>query len=148
MFDNTRKKVHNFFFNGKFAFFSEICVQHLRCYRNDLITSTVEIKTPYGPLEVVAWGLLYSIIREKLVNNLFSPEWLPFFLEICVFNNLLGPKELIVFISTVIVRIRCESSYFLTSDLSHSIIREKIGQNLFFTVKCLFFQKIVFSTIA
>ena len=85
-FDYTRKKGQNFFFTGKIAFFfSKLCVfqQLLRCYRSDVITSTVIVGTRFEPLQNVPWGLSHSIIREKRPKSFFSLESLPFFSKIC-----------------------------------------------------------------
>ena len=43
------KKINNSFLTGKTVFFFEsLCFQHLlRCYRNDLTTSTVNAKIPF-----------------------------------------------------------------------------------------------------
>ena len=84
-FDYTRKKGQNFFFTGKNAFFSKLCVfqQLLRCYRSHVITSTVIVGIPSGPLQNVPWGLSHSIIREKDAKSFFSLESLPFFSKIC-----------------------------------------------------------------
>ena len=64
----------------------------LRCYKNDLITSTVTSRTPFGPLQVVTWGQSHSIIRENVGQNLLSWGRWQFF-EIIVSHELLGPIE-------------------------------------------------------
>ena len=50
--DSGRKKTPKLFFNGSVTFrFKKLCFQqHLRCYRNGLVTSTVNVKTPSGLL--------------------------------------------------------------------------------------------------
>ena len=48
--------------------------QFEKCYRNDLITSIVVVRRPFGPLQVVPWDLSHSIKREKTGQNLLSPE--------------------------------------------------------------------------
>ena len=55
------------FSSEKFAFFfKNLCFQQFRkCYRYDLITSTVIVKIPFGPLQIVPWGLSHSKIREN-----------------------------------------------------------------------------------
>ena len=65
--DYMRKKDQNLFFTRKIAFSSKFCVfkQPPRCYRIDLISSTVIVGLPFGPLPIVFWGLSHSIIREK-----------------------------------------------------------------------------------
>ena len=56
----------NFFFTGKFAFSKIFCFQQpLRCYRNYLLTSTVNARIPCGPFKTIRWGLSHSIIWEK-----------------------------------------------------------------------------------
>ena len=48
---NKTKKGQSVFFTGRVAFFlKNLCFQQsLRCYRNDLIQSTVIVKLPRGP---------------------------------------------------------------------------------------------------
>ena len=64
--------------------------QPVRCYRNDFITSTVIVKTPFGPPGTVPRGLLHSIVGQKLGQHLFFTGKIAFFPKICVFNTLLG----------------------------------------------------------
>ena len=86
------------FFRGKMAFFSQLCFQKpLRCCRYVLIISTVNVRIPFEPLQIVLWGLSHPIIREQKAPNFFSRERLPFlFSEILVFNNLWGVTETIL----------------------------------------------------
>ena len=81
IFDNTRKFVQLMFFSGKIAFcLKKLCFQQiLSCYRKDPITSTVIFRITFGPLKIVRWGLLYSIIREKIGQNLFFYGKITFF---------------------------------------------------------------------
>ena len=95
--DNTRKSRPKTFVVPETAnFWNVFFYRPLRSQRNDLIICTIIVKKPCGPLWIVPWGLLHSIIREKPGQNLLSPERLPFSSKICVFNNLLGSKELIL----------------------------------------------------
>ena len=78
-------------------FFKNFCFQQpLRCYRNGLVTSAVKVKIPGGPLQIVPWGLSHSIMRKRLGEIHFFAGRLPYFSENCVYNNLLGPKEMIL----------------------------------------------------
>ena len=81
--DNTRKIGQTIFFTGKSAFFSKICFQQpLRCYRNDIITSTVAVPIHVGPLEIVPWVLAHSKKTGKKAkifcrreDSLFKKIW-------------------------------------------------------------------------
>ena len=80
-----------------FLFFQNLCFQQpLRCYRNDLVTSTVIVKIPCGFLWIVPWGLSDSIKREKIGQKLFLSWKFAFFSKNCVCNNFLGVTEIIV----------------------------------------------------
>ena len=92
--DGTRKKKPKTFFIVKLALFWNVCFyRHLRSQRNDLIICTKSVKTPFVPLWIVLWHLSYSIIREKIGQNLFITGKVAFFFETCFFNNLLVPKK-------------------------------------------------------
>ena len=60
------KEAKIFFSLERLPFYSKFCVfkQPLRCHRIDLISSTVIVGLPFGPLPIVFWGLLHSIILE------------------------------------------------------------------------------------
>ena len=78
------KKGQNVFFIRKFPFYLENFIFHqpLRSWRIDLITSTVFVGKPLGPLQFVPWGLLHSMLREeKTPKYLYSLESLPFFFK-------------------------------------------------------------------
>ena len=136
-----REKIgQKLFFTGKSAFFFQIffVFKHpLRCYRNDLVTSTVVVKLPFGPLKTVLRGLSYSIMREKRRQNLFFARKSLFFENICFQQPLRCYRNGLV-TPTVIVRTPFGPFLVVTWDLSHSIKREKIGQKLFFTGKTAF----------
>ena len=84
------KMAKTFFSLERLLFFSKLCVfqQLLRCYRSDVITSTVIVRIPFGPLQNVPWGLSHSIIREKGPKSFFHWKVCLFFQKF-VFNNLL-----------------------------------------------------------
>ena len=57
----------NLSITGKIAFFffENLCFpQPLRCYRNDLVTSTAIVRTPCGPLIIVPWSLSQSTMTD------------------------------------------------------------------------------------
>ena len=123
-FDYTRKKGQNFFFTGKIAFFSKLCVfqQLLRCYRSNVIASTVLVRIPFGPLKNVLGGLSHSIIREKGPKSFFHWKVCLFFQKF-VFNNLLDFLKFDLNTSAVkfnLPRGLLESVHW---DLSYSITR-------------------------
>ena len=84
------KKAKTFFSLERLPFSSKLCVFQLllRCYRSDVITSTVIVGIPFGPLQNVPWGLSHSIIREKMAKSFFDWKVCLFFQKF-VFNNLL-----------------------------------------------------------
>ena len=103
-------------------------------------------KNPWGPLQTVLWGLWYSIIREKGVHNFFLTGEIAFlFSKNCVFNNLLGPEETIVFFHS-----NCQSSFLTTRNCPLRLVKleYKIKKNWpknFSQWKiCLFFKKLCF----
>ena len=144
--DYTRKNGPKQFLTGKIAFFSKVCVfqQLLRCYGSDLRTCTKIVGVLFGPLQTVPWVLSASIIREKKAKTFFSLERLLFFSKLCVFQQLLRCYRSDVITSTVIVGIPFEPLQIVPWGLSHSIIRERMGQNNFLLERLLFFQKFVF----
>ena len=114
--------------------------QPLRSWNYGLITSRVLIKIPFGPLEVVSWRFPCSIIREKIGQNLFFTGKIAFFFKNFCFQQPLGSCRKGLITSTAIVLILFGPVLIFPWGLSHSIVREKIGQNLFFTVKIAFFS--------
>ena len=106
--DKTRKVGQLIFLHWKyFLFFKTFCFQQsLRFKRKALITSTVVVKLPAGTVKIVHWGLSLSIIREKVdAEKSYSLESLPSFSKHCVFNNLLGVTEMILWLLTANFRI-------------------------------------------
>ena len=119
-------------------FFEKFCFQQLLwCYRIIPVTSTVVVKIPCGPSEIVPWGLSHSIIREKIEQKLFSLESLPFFKKLC-FQQPRRCNRIIPLTSKIFVDIASGYSKFGPWGLSHSRKREKTGQKLFFTGKFAF----------
>ena len=96
--DSVRKNTPKSFIYWKLCvFFKNFCFQQpLRCFRNDLVTSAAIVKIPCGPFQSVPWGLSLSVLPEKIGQNLFSTGKFAFSSENCVYNNLLGPKEMIL----------------------------------------------------
>ena len=79
-------------------FFKELSFQQpLRSWRNDLITSIVSVRLVSGPSKTVPWGLSHSIMKGRIGHKLFFTGKFAFFPKNCVFNNLLAPKELILY---------------------------------------------------
>ena len=101
-FDNRKKNRPNLFLQWNLCLFllKSFCFQQTACSvlldRNARISSTVFVKLPFRPLQIVVWGLSDSIIGEKIGQICFPTGKVAFFSEIFVFNNLLGPKDLIV----------------------------------------------------
>ena len=123
-FDYTRKKGQNFFFTGKIALFSKLCVfqQLLRCYRSDVITSTVLVQITFGPLKNVPGGLSHSIIRQKGPKSFFHWKVCLFFQKL-VFNNLLDFLKFDLNTSAVKLNLPRGLLQSVHSDLSYSITR-------------------------
>ena len=123
-FDYTRKKGQNFFSLERLPFFSKLCVfqQLLRCYRSDVITSTVIFGIPFGPLQNVPWGLSHSIIREKRPKSFF--HWkVCFFFQKFVFNNLLDLLKFGLITSAVKLKLPRGLIQGVLWELSYSITR-------------------------
>ena len=98
LFYNTRKVGENLFFTGKFAFFfKNLCFQQpLGSWRNDLLTSTLNVWLPCGTPIIVPWRLCCFKIREEIGEKLSSLESFPLSSKVYVFSNLLGPEEMIL----------------------------------------------------
>ena len=93
--DETRKIWPNYFLHWKTSLFQKnfYCSQEpLRCYRNDLMKSTVIIRTPFGTLYPVSWGFSHSIKREKIGQILLSTGMIAFFLKNLCFQQTLRSK--------------------------------------------------------
>ena len=82
------EKAIKFFLHWKCClFFKNLCFQQpLRCYRNELITSTVIVKTPFGLLKNVLWGLPHQTNREKMGQNFFFKGNFAFIFKILCFH--------------------------------------------------------------
>ena len=140
------------FYHLKIAlFFKNLCFQQpLRCYRNDLITSAVIVRIPFGPLQIVPWGVSHSIIREKRGQNLFFSGKFAFFFKNLCFQQPRRSWRFELVTCTVVARkptIPCGPLYIVRWGLSYSIIRPKLGQNLFITERLPFFQKFMFCNL-
>ena len=143
------KKAKTFFSLERLPFSSKLCVFQLllRCYRSDVITSTVIVGISFGPLQNVPWGLSHSIIREKNGKIFFWLESLPFFSKICFQQPLrflkiwpyYFPSETQITSWTLT---RCSLRFVI---LDNSIIWEKRPKSFFHWKDCLFFQNFVFS---
>ena len=69
-------------------FFKNFCFQQpLRSYENKLITWTINVKRPPGPLQFVPWRLSCSILRGKIGQNSFSLASSPFFFKSFVYST-------------------------------------------------------------
>ena len=139
--------MQNLFFTGKFAFlFKKLCFQQTHsCYGNDLLTSKVIVKTPCGPLYIVHWGLSNSIRRRKTRQNLFFTVKFAFLFRNLCFQQTLRYYRNDPLTSTVIVKKTLWTLIKYPWGFSHSIWREIIGHNLFFTGKFAFlFKKLCF----
>ena len=86
--ESEKKKVKIFSSLETLPFFQNFFFQQpLRCYRNDLLTSTVIVRILFGPLWIVTWGLSHSIKREKLGQNLFFTGKVAFFFKKLCFQQ-------------------------------------------------------------
>ena len=93
--DDIRKSLQKIFFTENIAFFFKIlCFQQFpRCYRNELITSTVIVGTPFLPLQNVHWCLTHSILRERRATKIYSLECSLFFKNLCFQQPLTSWKK-------------------------------------------------------
>ena len=90
-----KEKLVIYFFSLEWLpFFRSLCFQQpVRCYRNDLKTSTVIVRKPSPPLRVVHWGFLHSIKQQRIGQYLFfTAELALFYWIFFVLDNLLGPE--------------------------------------------------------
>ena len=134
------KKYATIFFLGKLAFFiKKICFQQpLLCYRIDLMTSTVFVRTYFRPLQNVPLCLSCSIIREEIGHILESQErWLVFEK---FGTRLLRSSKNHHIAGTKLVNWPCVPLWVVPWHLSCSISRQKIRHN-FFAGKTCFFSK-------
>ena len=81
MFYFTRRKRPKSFLHWKDCLFLQnfFFQQLLRSWRNGLITSTVNVRILFGPLQIVLRGLSNSIIGEKIGQKVFFTRKFAFF---------------------------------------------------------------------
>ena len=141
MIDKTRKKEATiFYFTGKVAFFSKVCVFNNllgpdKCY----CKFHSNCQTSLWTLTIVSWGLSQSMIRWKSAKN-FCHREKSLFLK-CFFYRPLRSQRSDIIIWTIIVKILCGPLQVVHWRLSFSIKGENLGQNLFFTRMIAFFPK-------
>ena len=89
MFDNTRKyRPTSFLLWKDCLFFKKLCfIPPLMSYRNDLKTSTVNVRTHFGPLQIVSWGLSHSITLEIFGQSLFFTGKVAFLFKNFLFST-------------------------------------------------------------
>ena len=133
---------HNFFLTGKFAFLLEklFCHLPLKSWRNDLITSTVNVKRRCGHLQTAPGGLSPKIRRWKFSQKLMSP-WEQLIFEKILALDILGPRDKFLIIAEKWSNKPCGPSKNVSWSLLCSIKGEEVGQNLLFTGKFAFFPK-------
>ena len=109
IFDDTRIYMTISFVHWKGClFFKKLCFQPaFRCCRNDLVTVTVIVKIPCGPLQTISWGFSHSIMREEIGQNLFFTRKTAFFLKNLCFQQPLRCYRNGLVTSTVFFRIPC-----------------------------------------
>ena len=105
--DTTRKNRPQCFFHWKvcLSFQKVVFSTTPKVLKNALIGSTVNVRIPFGPLQIVLWCLSHSIIRENIGHNFFSLERLPFFFQKVVFSTTFMSYKNGLIGSTVNVRI-------------------------------------------
>ena len=99
--------------------------------------------------EITLWTLMDQLLRsttldesgENTTNTFFHWNVCLFFKNLC-FQQLLRCNRIIPITSKAIVKIGCGYSQIRPWGLSHSRMREKTGQKLFFTGKFAFFSKV------
>ena len=141
------EKKRPIFLHWKDCFFWKFCVfqQSHRCYRIDLITSTVLDKIHFRPLQSVLWRLSHSIILGKMGQKLLSLWKKPFF-EMFVYIDLLVLKNW-----TYLFHSNCQKTFWTLRSRSLNVFvlnySRKIGEIFFSTGKNAFFSKnCVFNT--
>ena len=106
---------------------------------------TILVKKRCGPLFIVHWHFLCSIMREKIGEVFSFLGKSAFFSKIGVFNNVWRPEK-----GSYCYQSNCQTilsaPIIVSWRLSHSTLWENIRQTHFFTWKLPFFPKIVFST--
>ena len=141
LYEKEKAKIISYW---KDCFFSKICVfqQPPRCYRSDLITSTKVVGIPFAPLQIVPWALSHSITRGMWPKS-FVTRKTAFFEKFG--SRLLRSWSNDHIACKGLVKIPCVLISVVPWHLSCSILREKLGQNLFFTRKIAFLCKNLFS---
>ena len=145
--DNARKNRLKSFLHQKVClFFSKnLCFQQpLGSWRRDLLTSTLNVRLPCGPLSVVFWRLFCSIILEEIGHKLFFTGEIAFFSKIFVLN-ILGPKKWSYSFNS-----NCRNPFWTLLNCPLRIITLDIARQnrlkFFFTgIVAFFFQKFMFS---
>ena len=124
------------FFSKKLGF-----QQFDTCYRNDLVTSIVIVRRPFGALQVVPWGFSHSIKWEKTDKNLLSPEEI-LFLKSLVLDFFRSEELIIQWLAQYFSNYLQDPFKVVPSHFSCSILREKIGHIIFSTGEFALFSKI------
>ena len=140
------KKRPKYFFRWKDCHsFQKLCFQEpLRCYRIDILPSTVTVRTPFQPLKTVFWGLSHSIRREKICQFFFYTGKIAFFFKFFCFQQPLRCNRNDLLTSTVFVKLTCGPLWVESWCFSCSIIREKKAKILSSLKSLPFFQWLVF----
>ena len=142
--DNARKNTPKSFrhFESCISFKKNLFSTTLRCYRNGLVTPTRIVRIPCCTVYIVPWGLSHSIFASKKRPKPFL-HWAGclLFQKFEFFQQPLRCYRNDLAASTVIVKIPCEAWQVVPGGLSHTKMREKIGQNLLFTEKIASFLK-------
>ena len=136
----------NLFFTGNIAlFFKTLCFQKpLGSWRNGLLTSTLIVKSPCGPLHYVSGRLSCFIRRGEIGENIFFTGKIAFFFKNSCFQQPLGSWRNDVLTSTLIVTLPCGPLQVVSGSLSCTKIREEVGQNLFTGKIAFFFKNLCF----
>ena len=141
--DDTRKNTAKTFVIAKKAiFWNDFFCQPPRSQRNVLIISTINVKTPCGPLYCVLWHFSCSMNWEKEAKVFFLLERLPCFSQLCVLKNLLGPKK-----RSFIFQSKGQNSFWTVIKCSLMFVTlddtRRRGQKFFSTWKQFFFEMFV-----
>ena len=119
-------------------FFRSLCFQQPpKCYRKDPITSTLIVKTPVGPLQIVSWGLSLSILREKSPKNFCHREDSLFMKSLVL--DFLGPRKTIILLAQDSSKyLVCPYKFF--SDVCRVRYYERRKAKTFFSLESLPFS--------
>ena len=134
-----------FFLRDDSFFLKNLVLDFFGPTKNHHLDCDILVEKHCGPLYIVQWQFLCSIMREK-VGEVFSfLRKSVLFFKTCVFSNLLRPKKWSYCYHSI-----CQNIFSALIKrpwgLSHSTIWENIRQTQLFTWILLFFQKIVLST--